>query len=699
MVSLLLCVLSAFSAANADIKTDMDTLANQAKYIADTFMQKSVELRLGYEFRQGFTSDTQAQNLRDLAQGTVAELDEILLAQEKLKKQIENYNGDDWDNRYGDSGVWRMLGEDICATKILKCQMEYYRALASLPHQQAEIVRGGLGVLGMMPDVPQVLLAKADMYALLGKTTDVETHGRASTLAGELYRKILADDKAPDELYYPAAVGSQKLDPPLSPQVLDALSAKIDRSRCKDSFELNMTLAFLQRRLGSTAILEKTLNRWPQAKAFVGDLILSDLWVAWPEPRAQREGGRVLSPQQLSKLTTFEADCAAAAAMQKDAEKYRDVLEAMSQVPRLQTPRLLNAAAIAQAKKSPARAIELFVKASLLPREPNDGYESPLSMAKQGAAIALDYFKGDPNRSMGVSPMSSRCELVKRALENYFSITSDAMNKAPNVNEGVLKIDEQIEYLYCDVLSDCGEKTAAVKLLQKIAARGDSEFARRAKLDLAALAISKSQALLQQEQLSEAAKVLIAADVNVCDCYAHAITLLTRYTDRIDEHADSNSTIDIFSELGRRVLDCWRQNVWPPPQLDGRQDAAVLYAQAGIFAARGQKDKLDAIDKLLDSLDNDTMDASTARARLAAAQGKYEKAAKQWGAICSILKAQPDEPPQHSYNWWRAKYFELENSLKMSNASRSDIVHSIEVLQSSFDQIPQFWKKKLDQLK
>lgn len=645
-----LCVLCGLKtpAANADIKADMDTLANQAASIADTFMQKSVELRLGYEYRQGFASDAQAQNLHDLAQKAAAELDEILLAQEKLKKQIENYNGDDWDARYGDSGIWRMAGEDICATKILKCRMEYCRALASPPHQQAGIIRGGLALLGGMADVPQVLLVKADMYALLGKTDQ-----SSKTLAGELYRKIMAIEAPQSALYYAAAVGSQKLDPPKSPAVLDELAAQLDRGENKDTFELTMSLAFLQRRLGSTAILEKATARWPRAKAFVGDLILADL--------------ALTTPPQISKLSAFEADCIATAAVQKDAPKYSDVLEVMVQIPRLQTPRLLYAAAVAQAQKSPKRAIELFIKASRLPREPNDSGQPPVSMAKQGAVIALTYFKGDPNR----------CELVKHAVENYFSLAGNMP-------------DAQIEYLYCDVLSDCGNKKAAEKLLQKIDAGNNSEFARRAKDDLSTLAINKSQLLLEQGQLFEAIDVLIAADVNVCNCRAQVMSILEKYVEKIDEYTAQNIPNHALTLLGSRLIRC--------NDTQHGSNTEILYAQIAVFDANGQKDKLDEINKLLSKIPENNSDTLAARARLAAAQGNYADAAKQWAAVCGIVKAQPDEPPQHSYKWWQAKYLELENSLKIPSAPRADIIHSIEVLQNSFNQIPPFWDKKLRSL-
>ena len=624
-------------------------LANQAAAIADTFMQKSVELRLGYEFRQGFTSDAEAQLLRELTQKAVSEMDEILLAQEKLKKRIENYDGEDWDSRYGDSGVWRMAGEDICATKILKCRMEYYRAIASPPHQQAGIIRDGLAMLTGVADVVQVLLVKADMYALLGKTDR-----SSKTLAGELYRKILTTENSRSPLYYTAAVAAQKLDPPHSLAVLDELADQIDKSENKDNFELMMSLGFLQRRLGSTAILEKTVRRWPQAREFVGNFILAE--AAEISPLSQR-----------SNLNTFTAECAVAAALQNNPEKYIDVLSAIAHIPGSQTVCVLHAAAIANSQKSPARAIELFIKASLLPREPNDGGESSINMAKQGAALAMNYFDGDPNR----------CEIVKRAVENYFSLAGAAA-------------DAQIEYLYCDVLSDCGDKAAAEKLLQKIAAGAISEFARRAKNDLSNLAINKSQLLLEKGQLFEAANILIAADVNVCDCHEHAINLLARYVDKIDEYVAENVQSRALTVLGASLIGC--------NDMQSGANATSLYAQAAIFDANGQKDKLDEIEKLLKPLAENNLDFLTARARVSTAQGNYADAAKRWGAICGILKAQPNEPPQHSYKWWQAKYFELANSLKMPNASRADIAHSIEVLPSSFNQIPPFWDKRLKSL-
>jgi hypothetical protein len=67
--------------------------------------------------------------------------------------------------------------------------------------------------------------------------------------------------------------------------------------------------------------------------------------------------------------------------------------------------------------------------------------------------------------------------------------------------------------------------------------------------------------------------------------------------------------------------------------------------------------------------------------------------------ICEMLKTQPAEPPQHSRQWWQAKYFELEYSAKMPGVLRRDTAHAIEVLENSFNEIPQFWDEKLKKLK
>ncbi len=255
--------------AFADIKQDINSLALEASSAADTFMSQTVELRLKYELRQIFTLEADSEKVRQFAQKTSDQLDDIFQKQLRIKKQIENYSGEDWDSRYGDA--YDAIRIDIFNTKILKAQIHYYSAQAAQKLEAARILNRALGELAGLPETMQIDLIKADIYSTLGKYDD-----SSKKLAGELYRKILSVDKVPDEIYFPAAIGAQKLNSPVSRQVLDELAAKLEKSRCNNDFELYMKLAILQKKLGSDSLLKKAVEKWPQHKQFINEFALPD---------------------------------------------------------------------------------------------------------------------------------------------------------------------------------------------------------------------------------------------------------------------------------------------------------------------------------------------------------------------------------------------------------------------------------------
>ena len=257
--------------AKADIKQDINLFADQASSAAQSFISQTIKLRLRYEYR-GFISDSQSQNLRGIAKKTSDQLDDIFQKQLRIKNRIENYSGEDWDRRYGDSGVWDTIRIDIFNTKILKAQIYYYSAFAARGKiENGRILNQALGELAGLPETMQIDLIKADIYSMLGKYDE-----SSKKLAGELYRKILSLDKVPDEIYFPAVIGEQKLDPPLSPKVLDELAAKLEKSSCNNDFELFMKLAVLQKKLGSSTLLQKASAKWPQAKQLINEIALPD---------------------------------------------------------------------------------------------------------------------------------------------------------------------------------------------------------------------------------------------------------------------------------------------------------------------------------------------------------------------------------------------------------------------------------------
>jgi hypothetical protein len=174
--------------------------------------------------------------------------------------------------------------------------------------------------------------------------------------------------------------------------------------------------------------------------------------------------------------------------------------------------------------------------------------------------------------------------------------------------------------------------------------------------------------------------------------------LLSKFTDKIDlyqvESADFEKTAKICENLARSSFEC----------LEGlqKQRAGLYLAEIAIFRAKKDKEKLAGVEKLLNEevfKDCKNTDFLRCRGRLLTEQKNYKKAAALWAEICNIRKSQILSENQRSWQWWRAKYFELFCCCNISQSQRENALHTIEVLENSFNNIPQLWADKLMQLK
>jgi hypothetical protein len=152
---------------------DVQTLAERAKLAAEAFMQKSFQLRMQYKYSGGFLSPLEKEKLSELAESAAAGLQQIANDQRKLKRQIEDYRGIDWEQRYGATGLWRQLHNDIYAAELAKCRIDYYSALAAERPKRNEILLKILGRIDSLDKTykqPGPTIIKGKVLALLGKT-------------------------------------------------------------------------------------------------------------------------------------------------------------------------------------------------------------------------------------------------------------------------------------------------------------------------------------------------------------------------------------------------------------------------------------------------------------------------------------------------------------------------------------------------
>jgi len=636
---------------------DVQTLAQRAKLVAEAFMQKSFQLRMQYEYGGDFLSAIDRESLRELAESTAADLEQIANDQRKLKRQIEDYRDGDWEQRYGATGLWRQLHNNIYATELAKCQIDYYSALAAEQPKRNQIllkILGRIDSLNQAYKQPGPTIIKGKVLALLGMTQpSYKTLAVREFESFAEYSNILRPANA--------AVEKIKLTGLTEPNELNALVKILGQSSFDTYPELILSLMFLQRRYDPDG-LEETLKIWPQAQSILGSLVLADL------------SDQIARRQDLEEISLLEAELAAYAAWQEKPYEYRELLEHLAESEKTRTPLTLYVAAVSLAESEPARSAGLLIEAAALQqKQPNELLELfPAQIASQASYLAYNIFTYEPNQ----------CQIVLEVFDSYAALAKD-------------KMLEELEYLYAAVLKDCGRVDKSTELLQKIAEKSSGHWAEAAKLELIAQTIRRKKYEPQQiNDLLERFKNSIAQSRD-CDYAPEAMQLLTEAVGAFEQFAEDDSDfVSNCKELARFCFDCLEGNP--------KQKAALLLVEVSVFQLP-QQSALADFEQLLESLAEDNMrddvDFIRCSARLAIAQQKFDTAAKLWSKIAQITKDDTTAARPRTWKWWRAKYYELYCWVNYDPAKKQQITHNIEVLRNSFENTPLFWAEKLDRLK
>ena len=725
---------------------DINSPAETAKQTTETFMQESFELRMQYEYSGKFLSPKDKDMLCVLAEKTSSRLAVITEEQRRLRQQIEDYEGRDWDSRYGSTGLWRKLFGNLYTTRLSKCEIDLYLALTVEQTERNKILHeipAQLDSLAQIRNSAYAQFLRAKTFALLARTDSAY-----KPLARKEFDALMERSDMRRSTAFRVEIERTKFLGLAEPKQLRKMAENIAESKCADDLELVLSLAALQRRYAPKA-LEKTIKLFPQTEDFLGSFILSDL------SRRVRQGQ--LDKQGLEQNSILEAELAVKTAWKNKARDYKMLLEKFSGTEKFQTPLILYVAAVGLADSSPAKTVELLIAAGKLQSAIGGQKSDKLGIkaeeiAKQAAQFACNSFAAD----------SLNCRLASEAFDNYIAITQG-------------QIDEEPEYLYSTILNDCGEREKAKRLLQKIADRPAGKWRNRARLDLVLQAIEekqhknqeqrsellrqlnnliedckgqtekgrqlrimaitiycqlllesedkiaaqkvldilaetetgcapklnafKSKALRQLGRLGESADCLLfAIDPKRCEHANEAMELLSEVIDKIDYYQTKK---DNFPKM---VQNCHKLANFCYNCFDGRQKrwAGLLLAEVSVFAAEKEKGKLSAVEKLFSTLagdDANDVNLLRCRARLLTEQAKFEDAAAMWAQVAKIRKGESPSAQKRSWKWWRAKFYELDCWSKCPQAEKESILHTIDVLEASFTDIPSLWAEKLNSLK
>jgi len=658
---------------------DIDELSRKAKQTTEAFLRESIRLRFQYEYSGEFLTDNDRGKLGALAGRTSQQVQEICESQQNLKGRIEEYEGDDWDDRYGSTGLWRRLFADLYVTNLDRCQIDFYIVLCAGQKAQGEMLRQMLtriDSLGRNYSTASLQLLKARALALLSRTDP--------TFKSQALREfdLLAErsDMVHSTVFKIAVERVKSLGPGQDEQ-LSRLTDELAQSADVNDLELVLSLACLQRRLGRAEAFEKTVGAWPQIENILGSLALADL-------SYNLEHGQL----DLQKVTVLEAELGAQAAWRDGLETHAGLLRRLASDDKFQSPLVVYVTALACVQASPGEAGSLLTRAAALQQENRSGrldIEAE-KIAEQAARLRhkarLDSIR---NRLIDdyYGQRRNRSEMAKELLDLLRNCTAE--NGPDSIRSEALR-------LYCQLLLDSQDPNDAQEVLNILT---DAEVTNDPNLN-----VFKSNALRCVGKLDEAAECL--ARICGTDNREHAIEaekLLSHIIDQIEqlEHdcADFQRLLNSSLAIARY---CERISL----SADGLipvERARLYLAEILLFSASGDPQKVSQVEKMLAGLPDDgkgkDVDFLRCGARLLTAQGKFKEAGALWASIAKICRGRSFSPGQRSYQWWRAKFYELYCLSKTPQSRSDDVLHAIEVLENSFAEVPPLWAEKLNSLK
>lgn len=713
---------------------DIGNLVKEADQTAKTFMQESFGLRMSHEYDGGFLDPNDKQNLRNLAEEAGLRLQTIIDNQKALKQQIEDYTGQDWDKLYGTTNLWRRFSTDMYRANMNKCEIDFYLALSADKPQRNTIARDVLSRLDSLQQIhyaTYVQFLNARTLALLA-----HTDSRYKLLAKKEFDQLGIRSDMLHTTVFKIGVERIKLLGETEAGQLDKLAGELSRSDCADDPEVVLPLVFLARNLKGHQAFEKTVNLFPQTKGVLGSVILFNL------------SSRVRQHLSTEQTSVFEAKLAAYTAWKDNTKKHPLVLNYLAQKNRFQTPLILYATAAATADSSLKKALTLLIKASRLQKTQRcDMLDiDATDLAQQAAIMAYKML----NKNL------LDCDSAVTAFENYRKIarrmdegpeylysviltrcgkaaeSTRLLQKIAGRNRGTFrhkaKLDlivqqmqksnlenqeerEQILEQLSSLIDVCGKRTqtrtdAVIIYCELLLEKEDLASARQVLKILStervmlkpALVLFQSKALRLTGKLNKAAadlaKYIVIGKESYCGEVAQLLTQAIDDIDRLQtENNDSqfHSLIENLHKLAEFSRRCTES-----------QASEILTAEVAIFAAKKDPEKLTQVQTTLENLTqkgDDNVDLIRCRARLLMEQDKFEKSAELWAQICKTRKNETSAPNQRSRKWWRAKFYELSCWSRIPGTQKAKVLHTIEVLESSFADIPPLWAQKLKAIK
>lgn len=739
IVVLLLAVVAGLRAQAPQITLDdVQRVTDRADEAAEDFFARSREIRLRFHYQDRFLTERDREQMAQGARSAGETLAQAAATLQDYCRRIESYDGDDWDRRFGVTGLWR--GAHTSAERFagLACRVDYWRALTlenpARNERLADVIARCTARADGQEDPAACVLRAQCLSRLANHPT---ARDQANRLLAEVLEAYRSERRPPDATYFHAAITRlgllDRVDSPLIREVLTALQ----RTALADDMDILLRLAFLELRCvrpRSDHVLQEVLGRSPAAGSFVGRVVLDD----WLDrfSRSELTGSYILDRTPLERRLALQQ---AAHGESSDTLALLEFLEGVLEPP---SGLLLLAKAQAQRDADPVAAIMTYRRAAQVQRNRPDPDlpMTPTDIAELGARMAWQLYLKDAEHAATAADM----------LAFYHDLAGTEAN-------------DELGYAYALVLHGTGQHTRAEGLLQRIRARGgpyalaaglelvvrrlqaddcDAACRRQAQKELERLlrqppgpeqpqqqaraqavvlycrlvlempdrpaaqtvldllsrtpglepadaAVLRCAALRTLERHPQAAKALI----DVLDSPAPAVsdeiaTLLTEASARIETWREQPSFADFLADLCRLAEHAASRTQ------EAETRAVLRLTEAECLALRGDGASINRAAAIIEDLAQPAwtrrVEWVRAQARVLTARGEWTRAAECWQQIATALRDGPD-----AWAWWQARYWQTWCHAQRPGMDGETVRHAVEVLLSSRPDGPAFWKTRL----
>ena len=231
--------------------------AQASEDIVNAFMQQSMPTRLSYEYSGSFLTENDRKKLFELAKKSSARAESILLEQKKQLATIEEYEGQDWDKLFGETGLWRQAFANTQTSMWLKCRIDYFAALAANGKDKAQILN----------EIVRICKSGEPVFSgAEGQLLKVQALELTGLKTNQAYEPILTRPDLTERAFIQATLLKLKNNSKSDSEEIKKLWHRLSQSEFSDDFELNVQAAFLQCRNGRGEILTDIVEKWPASE-------------------------------------------------------------------------------------------------------------------------------------------------------------------------------------------------------------------------------------------------------------------------------------------------------------------------------------------------------------------------------------------------------------------------------------------------